>query len=33
LVNARVTYIGAIVHLRVAVGTADPAAIVDLRGS
>jgi outer membrane protein len=33
LVNARVTYIGAIVHLRVAVGTADPLAIVDLRNS
>ena len=33
LVNARVTYIGAIVHLRVAVGTADPLAIVDLRDS
>jgi outer membrane protein len=31
LVNARVTYIGAIVHLRVAVGSADPLAIVDLR--
>jgi outer membrane protein len=33
LVNARVTYIGAIVHLRVAVGTADPLPIVDLRNS
>jgi outer membrane protein len=33
LVNARVTYIGAIVHLRVAIGTADPVAIVDLRDS
>jgi outer membrane protein TolC len=33
LVNARVAYIGAIVHLRVAVGTADPLAIVDLRNS
>jgi outer membrane protein len=33
LVNARVTYIGAIVHLRVAIGADDPAAIVDLRDS
>jgi outer membrane protein TolC len=31
LVNARVSYIGAVVHLRVAVGTLDPVAIVDLR--
>jgi outer membrane protein len=33
LVNARAAYIGAIVHLRVAVGTADPLTIVDLRNS
>jgi outer membrane protein TolC len=33
LVNARVTYIGAIVHLRVALGNSDPLAIVDLRNS
>lgn len=33
LVNARATYIGAIVHLRVAVGTSDPVVIVDFRAS
>jgi outer membrane protein TolC len=33
LVNARATYIGAIVHLRVAIGTSDPLAIVDFRTS
>ncbi len=33
LVNARVTYIGSVVHLRVAIGTTDPLAIVDLRAS
>ncbi len=33
LVNARVTYIDAIVRLRVAVGTSDPVAIVDFRNS
>jgi outer membrane protein len=33
LVNARVTYIDAIVRLRVAVGTGDPVAIVDFRRS
>jgi outer membrane protein TolC len=33
LVNARATYIGAIVHLRVAVGSSDPLAVVDLRTS
>jgi outer membrane protein TolC len=33
LVNARVTYIDAVVHLRVAVGTSDPLAIVDIRNS
>jgi outer membrane protein TolC len=33
LVNARVTYIDAIVHLRVSLGTADPLAVVDLRNS
>ena len=31
LVNAGVTYIGAIVHLRVSLGTSDPIAVVDLR--
>lgn len=31
LVNARVTYISAIVHLRVSLGTSDPIAVVDLR--
>lgn len=31
LVNARVTYINAIVHVRVATGSADPLAVVDLR--
>jgi outer membrane protein TolC len=31
LVNARVNYIDAVVHLRVAVGTSDPPAIVDFR--
>ncbi len=33
LVNARVTYIDAIVHLRLAVGTSDPIAMVDFRSS
>jgi outer membrane protein TolC len=33
LVNARVNYIDAVVHLRVAIGTSDPLAIVDLRAS
>jgi outer membrane protein TolC len=33
LVNARVTYIDAVVHLRVAIGADDPLAIVDLRTS
>ncbi|MFN2459259.1 MAG: TolC family protein [Candidatus Velthaea sp.] len=31
LANARVSYIGAVVHLRVAVGTSDPVAVVDMR--
>jgi outer membrane protein len=33
LVNARVSYIDAVVHLRVAVGTSEPLAIVDFRGA
>lgn len=33
LVNARVTYIGAVVRLRVALGTSDPLAIVDFQSS
>jgi outer membrane protein len=33
LVNARVTYVGAIVRLRVALGTNDPLAVVDFRSS
>lgn len=33
LVNARVTYINAIVHLRVAIGTLDALAVVDVRNS
>ncbi len=33
LVNARVTYIDSIVHLRVSLGTSDPVAVVDLRSS